>query len=95
MNTVPFLATAGTAVGLTAAVSLLLQARRLRKLGTACEISIPIRLLALAGYALWLAYGVVIGDIPLIVVDVAGVAGAALVLYVTVVLRRQRACPIS
>ena len=94
MNTVPFLATAGTAVGLTAAVSLLLQARRLRRLGTACEISIPIRLLALAGYAVWLAYGVVIGDIPLILVDLAGVAGAALVLYVTVVLRRQRACPI-
>lgn len=95
MNTVPLLATAGTAIGLTAAVSLLLQARRLRRLGTACEISIPVRLLALAGYAVWLAYGVVIGDIPLILVDLAGVAGAALVLYVTVVLRRHRACPIS
>ena len=95
MDAIPFLATAGTAIGLTAAVSLLLQARRLRKLGTACEISIPMRLLALGGYAVWLAYGLVIRDIPLILVDLAGVAGAALVLQVTVALRRQRACPVS
>jgi uncharacterized protein with PQ loop repeat len=58
-------------------------------------MSIPMRVLALAGYGIWLAYGVVIGDIPLILVDLAGLAGAGLVLYVTVVLRRQRACPIS
>jgi MtN3 and saliva related transmembrane protein len=88
------LGTAGTAVGLVAAISLILQARRLRRLGTACEVSIPIRLLALAGYAVWLAYGVAIGDVPLILVDLAGVAGAALVLQVTVSLRRRTACPV-
>jgi uncharacterized protein with PQ loop repeat len=95
MHAVPVLATSGTALGLMAAVSLMLQARRLRKLGSACEISIPIRLLALVGYAVWLTYGLAIRDIPLILVDLAGVAGAALVLYVTVALRRQRACPIG
>jgi hypothetical protein len=95
MSAIPFLATAGTAVGLTAAVSLLLQARRLRAVGTACETSIPVRLLTLGGYAVWLAYGVAIGDIPLIVVDLAGVAGAAFVLRTTLVLRRQRACPVG
>ena len=42
-------------------------------------------MLALAGYAVWLAYGIAIGDVPLILVDLAGVAGAALVLHVTVV----------
>lgn len=89
-----FLGTAGTLVGLVAALSLLLQARRLAALGTACEVSIPIRMLALAGYAVWLAYGVAIGDVPLILVDVAGVVGAALVLRVTLVLRRRRACPV-
>jgi uncharacterized protein with PQ loop repeat len=89
-----FLGTAGTLVGLVAALSLLLQARRLSALGTACEVSIPIRMLALAGYAVWLAYGVAIGDVPLILVDVAGVVGAALVLRVTLVLRRRRACPV-
>jgi MtN3 and saliva related transmembrane protein len=90
-----FLGTAGTAVGLIAAVSLVLQARRLRRLGSACEVSIPVRALALTGYAVWLAYGVAIGDVPLILVDLAGVAGAALVLQVTVSLRRGRACPVA
>lgn len=94
MSTVQFLATTGTAFGLMGATSLLLQARRLRRLGTACEISIPLRALSLTGYAVWLAYGVVIRDVPLILVDLAGLAGAGLVLHITLTLRRQRACPV-
>ena len=94
MDHATLLGTAGTVVGLIAAMSLLLQARRLSRLGSACEVSIPVRVLALAGYAVWLAYGVAIGDVPLILVDLAGVAGAALVLRVTVSLRRRRACPL-
>jgi uncharacterized protein with PQ loop repeat len=90
-----FLGTAGTAVGLVAAMSLVLQARRLKWLGSACEVSIPVRLLALVGYTIWLAYGIAIGDVPLILVDLAGVAGAAFVLYVTVSLRRRSACPVA
>lgn len=89
MSAIHFLAAAGTAVGLTAAISLLLQARRLSRLGTACETSIPVRLVTLVGYAVWLAYGVAIGDLPLILVDLAGLAGAGLVLYITVALRRR------
>ena len=94
MNTVGALGALGTAVGLVAAVSLLLQARRLLRLGSACEVSVPVRVLALAGYGVWLAYGAAIGDVPLILVDLAGVAGAALVLQVTLRLRRRRACPV-
>jgi uncharacterized protein with PQ loop repeat len=94
MSIVQFLATTGTAFGLMGAVSLLLQARRLRRLGTACEISIPIRLASLTGYVVWLAYGIVIRDVPLIVVDLAGLAGAGLVLHITLVLRSRRACPV-
>ena len=93
MEETTILGSAGTLVGLITAMSLLVQARRLALLGSACEVSIPVRVLALAGYSVWLAYGVAIGDVPLILVDVAGVAGAALVLRVTLVLRRQRACP--
>ena len=93
MDETTFLGTAGTLIGLIAAMSLLLQARRLARIGSACEVSIPVRMLALAGYSIWLAYGVAIGDVPLILVDLAGVAGAALVLRVTLSLRRRRACP--
>jgi uncharacterized protein with PQ loop repeat len=95
MDEVTFLGTAGTVIGLVAALSLLLQARRLSRLGSACEVSIPVRVLALAGYTVWLGYGVAIGDVPLILVDLAGVAGAALVLHVTVSLRRRIACAIA
>jgi uncharacterized protein with PQ loop repeat len=94
MDDATFLGSAGTFVGLVAALSLVLQARRLSRLGSACEVSIPIRLLALAGYSIWLGYGVAIRDVPLILVDVAGVVGAALVLRVTVLLRRRSVCPI-
>lgn len=94
MNAVQLLATMGTAIGLTAAVSLLLQARRLRRLGTACEISIPVRLVSVTGYSIWLAYGIAIRDLPLILVDLAGLAGAGLVLHITLTLRRRRACPV-
>jgi uncharacterized protein with PQ loop repeat len=93
MDDTMFLGSAGTVIGLVAALSLLVQARRLARIGSACEVSIPVRLLALAGYAIWLAYGIVIGDVPLILVDLAGVAGAALVLRVTLTLRRRMACP--
>jgi uncharacterized protein with PQ loop repeat len=95
MNQVSLLASAGTAVGLVTAASLLLQARRLQRIGSACEVSIPVRMLALTGYGIWLAYGVAIGDLPLILVDLAGVSGAALVLWVTVQLRRRSACPVA
>lgn len=94
MNEISLLGTAGTAIGLIAALSLLLQARRLRALGSACEVSIPVRLLALTGYGIWLAYGLAIRDVPLILVDLAGVAGAAYVVHVTVSLRRHTACPV-
>jgi uncharacterized protein with PQ loop repeat len=94
MDDATFLGSAGTIIGLVAALSLLVQARRLSRLGTACEVSIPIRVLAFAGYAVWLGYGVAIGDVPLILVDLAGVVGAASVLRVTVSLRRRTACPV-
>jgi hypothetical protein len=84
---------AAARTNLGAAMSLVLQARRLARIGSACEISIPVRLLALAGYSIWLAYGLAIGDVPMVLVDVAGVAGAALVLRVTLTLRRRSACP--
>ena len=94
MNAVVVLAMAGTMIGLFSTVGLFLQARRLKRLGKACEISIPIRALTLTGYGIWFAYGLVIGDIPLIVVDLVGLVGGTLVLCVTVVLRQQHACAI-
>jgi uncharacterized protein with PQ loop repeat len=92
---VPFLAGVGTVLGLIGAGSLLVQARRLLRLGTACEVSIPIRALSLSGYAVWLAYGIAIHDLPLILVDVAGLGGAVLLLRITLNLRRRSPCAVQ
>ena len=46
-----------------------------------------------AGYAVWLAYGLALGDIPLILVDLTGLVGATTALVVAVRLRRRRPCP--
>ena len=94
MNAVFVLAMAGTITGLFSTVGLFLQARRLKRLGKACEISIPIRTITLSGYVIWFAYGLAIGDIPLIVVDLVGLAGGTLVLGVTLALRRRNSCVI-
>ena len=94
MSPVLVLAAAGTITGLFSTAGLFLQARRLVRLGAACEISIPIRLITLTGYGIWLAYGIAIGDVPLIVVDLVGLAGALLVVRVTLGLRRRHACKI-
>jgi hypothetical protein len=51
------------------------------------------RALTRIGYALWLAYGLAIGDLPLILVDTAGLGGAILVVRIAVILRRRRPCP--
>ena len=91
----PMLATLGTVLGLVGASSLLVQARRLRRLGSACEISIPVRLVTLTGYAVWLAYGIAIRDLPLVLVDAAGLAGALVVLRITLGLRRVRSCALA
>ncbi len=92
-TTVHLLASIGTGFGLAGAVSLLLQARTLLRLGTACEISVPLRLVSAIGYAVWLAYGIAIRDLPLILVDAAGLAAAIFVLRITMRLRRMRPCP--
>jgi hypothetical protein len=85
------LATTGMIFGLVGAGSLRLRARRLLRLDTPCEIS-PIRVVSLTGYAVWLACGFAIGDLPLILVDAAGF-GAMLLVRTTLALRRRRPCP--
>ena len=69
------------------------QARTLGRLDTACEIPVGLRVVSVMGYAVWLAYGVSIRELPLIVVHAAGLVGAILVLRITLRLRRARPCP--
>jgi uncharacterized protein with PQ loop repeat len=93
MSALHFLAAAATALGLAGALALLLQSRTLYRVGTACEVSLQFFAISATAYAVWLAYGVALGDIPLIVVDFVGLTGASTALAVAVRLRRRRPCP--
>jgi uncharacterized protein with PQ loop repeat len=69
-----------TAYGVGAAVAGLLQARQLLERRRSCEVSALFFAVYAGGYALWLAYGVSIDSLPLVVVDATGVLCATLTL---------------
>jgi hypothetical protein len=75
------------AYGMGAAVSSLLQARRMRERGTSADVSLGFLGSYLGGYAIWLAYGLSIGSVPLIAVDALGLVCGGLTLLVAVRLR--------
>ena len=61
----------------------------MRRAGTAGETSLLFLAASLAGYLTWLAYGLMIGDLPLIVVDAVGATAAGRSVAVTWSLRRS------
>jgi uncharacterized protein with PQ loop repeat len=77
-----------TVYGLTAGGSSLLQARRMARRGTSEDVSLSFLGMYVAGYALWLVYGLTSGSLPLIIVDVAGVLSGTCTLALAVSLRR-------
>jgi hypothetical protein len=81
------LGTAATAYGLLAALTTLLQARQMLARGTSCEVSGRFFASYAGGYAIWLAYGLSTGNLPLITVDTVGLLCAGLTLAVALSLR--------
>jgi len=63
------LGTAAAAYGVLAALAVLLQARQMLARRTSCDVSGRFFACYAGGYALWLAYGLSSGNVPLIVVD--------------------------
>lgn len=91
-----------TAYGVGAAGAGLLQVRQLLEGRRSCEVSALFFAVYAGGYAIWLAYGVSIGSLPLIIVDGIGVVCATVTLAVVLSLRGSllnpvtwRNCPLS
>ena len=82
-----FLGTAATAYGVLGALKSLLQTRQMLARRTSREVSAGFLASYAGGYAIWLAYGLSTGSIPLIVVDTVGLLCAGLTLAVALVLR--------
>ena len=87
----PMLSVIVTVYGLVSGASSLLQARRLVRRGTSSDVSLAFLGLYVAGYGLWLLYGLTIGSLPLILVDAVGLLCGAATLALAVRLPRPRA----
>jgi MtN3 and saliva related transmembrane protein len=79
--------TAATLYGIGAAAASLLQARQIVRRRRSCDVSARFFASYAAGYAIWLLYGVSIGSLPLILVDVVGLLCGGFTLAITLALR--------
>jgi uncharacterized protein with PQ loop repeat len=82
-----FLGTAATVYGVLAALKTLLQTRQMLARRTSSGVSAGFLASYAGGYAIWLAYGLSTGSVPLIVVDAVGLLCGVLTLAVALSLR--------
>jgi uncharacterized protein with PQ loop repeat len=82
-----FLGTLATVYGVLAALKSLLQTRQMLARRSSGDVSAGFLASYVGGYAIWLAYGLSTGSIPLIVVDAVGLLCGGLTLAVALALR--------
>jgi len=82
-----FLGTVATAYGVLGALKTLLQTRQMLARRSSGDVSTGFMASYAGGYAIWLAYGLSTGSIPLIVVDTVGLLCGGLTLAVALSLR--------
>ena len=93
--TTQLLGAAATLYGLGGALSVLLQARRMHVRGTSGEVSVRFFAVYVGGFAVWLLYGLGIGDVPVIVVHAVGLLCGTVTLAVALRLRGPTAVAAS
>lgn len=76
-----------TLYGILGALSSLLQVRRMLFTRSSDDVSIIFLLIYCGGYIIWLVYGIILGDIALIIVDLVGMAVSITTLTVALRLR--------
>lgn len=81
------LGAAATVYGVAAAAVALLQARQILRRRTSCDVSARFFATYAGGYAMWLAYGLSIDSLPLILVDAFGLVTGLITLTVTLAFR--------
>src|ERR671916_1905780 len=85
------LGAAATVYGLGGAFSVLLQARRMHVRGTSGDVSARFFAVYAGGFAVWLLYGLAIGDVPVIVVHAVGLVCGTVTLAVPLRVRGRAA----
>jgi uncharacterized protein with PQ loop repeat len=94
-STTQLISLVATLYGVGAAASALLQARQMLRRGSSCDVSARFFAAYAGGYAVWLAYGLTIGSLPLILVDATGLLCGGLTLVVALRLRGPLLAPSS
>lgn len=87
---VTVLSAMATSIGMAQACALLDQTRKLRRAGSAQEVSVAFLLASLVGNVIWFAYGALRLDPALLVVNSAGLIGGGATFVTAVRLRRSR-----
>ena len=90
-----FLSTVATVYGVLGALKTLLQTRQMLARRSSGEVSAGFLASYAGGYAIWLAYGLSTGSIPLIVVDTVGLLCGVLTLAVALSLRGSLIRPVT
>lgn len=78
MNVTATLGVAAAAFGVAMGLSPLLQVRHMVARGSSGDVSLPFLLVLLAGFVLWLAYGVALGNAALIVSNAVAITSYAI-----------------
>jgi uncharacterized protein with PQ loop repeat len=86
-ETTQVLGAIATLYGLGGALSVLLQARRMHVRGTSGDVSVRFFAVYVGGFAVWLLYGIGIGDLPVIVVHAVGLLCGTVTLAIALRLR--------
>ncbi len=74
MNVTATLGLAAAAFGVAMGLSPLLQVRHMVARRSSADVSLPFLLVLLAGFVLWLAYGVALGNAALVVSNAVAIA---------------------
>ena len=88
-------AAVATLYGVAAALSVLLQARQMLARGGSCDVSARFLAMYVGGYAIWLLYGLSLGNVPIVVVDALGLVCGAVTLAIALRLRGALLSPAS
>ena len=76
-----------TVYGIGGALSILLQARQMLARRASCDVSLRFLGVYVGGYAIWLLYGLSLGNVPIVLVHALGLVCGAVTLAIALRLR--------
>ena len=89
MTNADILGLGATLAGIMMAVSPFFQIRRMRKTGSSRDFSLLYAALLSVGFVAWLAYGLALGNAPMIVSNVASLSFMTVTIVVALAYRRR------